>query len=422
MTSSFRVSILPTVLVALAPIALLILGGSSGMFYALMLSCMVVAGTRAGEAWSRLRPYGWLILALCLPLAATLFSQTVTHTWRSTEIERAWRVSLAFPLLLAGLAVLDARLLRHFVWGLLAASAASFAVVFYLSWPSFERPVTPQFNAVSYGNLMLLTGVLVLYSLEWTLTRMPTLEKYAKLTLGCAAFLGFILTQTRTGWLAVPLFAIIALMLSRRMRHPLRTLAILVAIVAVLAAAGAASSGLRDRVAQGFQEVRQCETVDQTADTSMCIRLQLWRSAWAMFQAHPWTGVGNGARFVEELKLRGQQGKVSAYVAEGFGETHNDLLMALAVHGVPGVLAMLVLYLAPAWLFLRRMQRHHPQAGRTAAAMGLAICLGFAIFGLTELMFRGMRSLSFYVTMLAVLAVLSRPGAIPDDTSPQRPQ
>lgn len=423
MTSSYRAraSVLSCLLLALSPVGMLTFGGSSALFYALLLVCTVVAASRVGETWVHLRPYRWLILALCLPLAATAFSQGTLHAWRSTEIERALRISLAFPLLMAGLLVMDARILRQFVWGLLAAGAASFAVVLYLSWPTFERPLTPQFNAVSYGNLMLLTGVMVLYSLEWPLTRMPRIERSLKIAVGCAAFLGFILTQTRTGWMAFPLFAVIALTLNRKIHHPARALAILVATLAVLVAAGATNSGLRERVAQGFEEVRQCET-QQTADTSMCIRLQLWRSAWAMLEAHPWTGVGNGVQFIDELKERAKAGKVSPYVAEGFGEAHNDMLMALALHGLPGGLALLALYLAPACLFLRRMRRDHPQAARTAAAMGLALCLGFAIFGLTELMFRGMRSVSFYVVMLAVLTVLSRPQAIAADSTPPNSQ
>lgn len=416
MTPSYRVSAPPALLAALMPIAMLVTGGTSGLFYTLLMACLIAAALRPADTLRQLRPYAGLILALCLPLAAAVFSQAITQTWRSSEIERALRISLGFPILLAGMLAIDRRILRHHIWGVLLAAASAFAIVLYLSWPTFERPLTPQFNAVTYGNLMLLAGVLALYSLEWQLTRRPTLEKAIKLTVGAAAFAGFILTQTRTGWMAVPVFAAIALALSTRVHHPLRAVAILASTVVALVALGATSSALRERVAMGFHEVEQCQSVDQIADTSMCIRLQLWRSAWAMFEAQPATGVGNGVRFTQELKRRADEGKVSAYVAEGFGEAHNDMLMALALHGIPGALAMLALYLAPAWVFLSRMRRDHPQAARTAAAMGLAVCLGFALFGLTELMFRGMRSLGFYVTMMAVLLALSRPDAIRDDT------
>jgi O-antigen ligase len=42
--------------------------------------------------------------------------------------------------------------------------------------------------------------------------------------------------------------------------------------------------------------------------------------------------------------------------------------------------------------------------------MGVALCLGFAVFGITELMFRGMRTVGFYTMFVALFLVLSEPG------------
>ncbi|WP_235489697.1 hypothetical protein [Achromobacter sp. DMS1] len=43
--------------------------------------------------------------------------------------------------------------------------------------------------------------------------------------------------------------------------------------------------------------------------------------------------------------------------------------------------------------------------------MGLALTLGFAVFGLTELMFRTMKTLGLYVILAAWLLALSDGGA-----------
>src|SRR3546814_18014746 len=82
---------------------------------------------------------------------------------------------------------------------------------------------------------------------------------------------------------------------------------------------------------------------------------------------------------------------VSKYVAYNFGEPHNDALKALYSFGVLGGLGLLLMYFAPACLFIRRMSHRYSSQTRAAAAMGAAFCLGFALFGLTELMFRGMQ-------------------------------
>src|SRR3546814_6790772 len=105
----------------------------------------------------------------------------------------------------------------------------------------------------------------------------------------------------------------------------------------------------------------------------------------------PLFGLG-GRGFEPTLEALQKQGVVSADVARSYGETHNDMLNVLAQYGTVGlVFGLLVIYLVPAWYFARRLG-HDDLAIRTAAAMGLSICLGFALFGLTELMFRDRKS------------------------------
>ncbi len=118
-------------------------------------------------------------------------------------------------------------------------------------------------------------------------------------------------------------------------------------------------------------------------------------------------GLGGTARFVPELEARVATGVVSPFVAQDFGEPHNDMLQMLASYGLLGGLALALLYFVPAGIFLRRMTATNPEPVRVAAAMGTALTLGFAIFGLTELMFRSMHNISLYVTLLAWLLVLS---------------
>src|SRR5690606_6324516 len=88
---------------------------------------------------------------------------------------------------------------------------------------------------------------------------------------------------------------------------------------------------------------------------------------------------------------------------------HDALPASLASFGIPGGVALLLVYLVPAWTFARRLSFENCAAVRTAAAMGLAVCLGFLIFGIAETMFRGMRTASFYALCVAVFLTLSRP-------------
>ena len=120
--------------------------------------------------------------------------------------------------------------------------------------------------------------------------------------------------------------------------------------------------------------------------------------------------MGGGDRFREELSQLATEGQVTPMVARDFGETHNDLLYFLATYGVLGGLGLLLLYFAPGWVFARRLRLSMTdRTTRLFAGAGLMICVGYVVFGLTEMMFRDMRSASFYATWMALFLALSDP-------------
>lgn len=150
-------------------------------------------------------------------------------------------------------------------------------------------------------------------------------------------------------------------------------------------------------------------TVQNDRNTSVGIRLQLWHASWMIFQEAPVLGVGPRNFRAELAKLR-DQGVVTPEVASGYGEPHNDFMAAMAGYGLLGLLSILLLYLAPAWVFLRRMASDD-RVIRTGAQIGLLFCLGYCAFSLTEMMFRNMRSVPIYSATLVLLLALTAPRA-----------
>ena len=377
--------------------------GGSAAFY-LILFCASATLAVLPRSPDRLHDVNAILTAaLGLSVLAIVISQWVNDTWSGSEFERALRLMLGLLLVFAAMRRLPATHLRWPIVGTLAACWITATAILSLAWESGGRPRTEEYNAVTYGNLTLLFGVLVVYSLGWRLTRWRRTEVLIKLTSAAAAFSGFLVTETRTGWLAVPLFVLVGVALFNHRTSLWRGVALGAIIMIGVAAVGTSSPALRHRAQVGMQEVGHCRTAPLT-DSSMCIRLQLWSAAWHMFEGNPLSGVGGGKPFVRELQNAGARGEVSAFVAKNFGEPHNDMLYALATSGILGGLALLAVYLAPAWLFMRRLLIPTLEtAVRVPAAMGLAVCLGFALFGTTELMFRGMRTVSFYAVTVAWL-------------------
>src|SRR5690554_1523267 len=310
------------------------------------------------------RQYHPLIVCMAAPLLVVVFAGLWNGHTASADMETALRFLMGSWVLVLAFSYSRTALLWQATWGFVVAALAATAYISYLSWPAFERPETgPIYNAVGYGNLTIMLAVLVLLSARWTVTSWPRCERILKFAVATLTMAAFVLTQTRSGWVAVPVFAIIAGLLLTSKKHPLRIAVATASVLAVMATVFLSSDTLRARAVQGYQETLSCTGEQATADTSICIRLQLWRASLNMLAEHPIAGIGDKRFFGDQLKDDSlPKDIVSPHVAEGWGEPHNDILLALATFGVPGGIALLLIYLAPAWVFARRMAFRQPTA------------------------------------------------------------
>ena len=413
-------SLIVLLLVAALPVTMLTdLGHASGMFYVLIAVCATHCCLGAGATRATvvaLAPYRGLAWALSAWAGVVVISMLYDQRILDSEIERALRISLGPLIVLGACLTLIPQWLRQSVWGMAAAAWAATGYAVWLSWPNFRRPEdVPQYNAVSYSNLLLLLAVTTAYSVGWQLTRFPRIEKAVKMLTLVIGVVGLVATQSRSGWLAIPIFLVIGLVLAGKRVSRSRLVVAGLAGITLATAVFASNPILRDRAQDVVSEVRACE-VTPTTVSSVCIRIQLWRAAWTMFKRSPIIGNGSMDVFPRELQKLVDAKEISNFtITEAFDEPHNDMLFTMASHGVLGLLALLLVYLAPATIFVRRLSLDLPQQARVAAAIGLAVCLGFMVYGLTELMFRGMRTMGFYAVMMGWALALSDPRALLGD-------
>ena len=407
-TGSFLVALL----VALMPITLLTdFAQASTVFYLLAGVCTIICATRDGGLEATLsdwKNYRGLAAALLISLVVITIAALRGTIRIDNEIERALRLSVGTFLILGGCLSLIPQWLRQATWGFVIATWAATGYALWYALPTFRRPLeVPQHNAVSYGNLLLMMAVLATFSIGWRLTRFRKTEVAFKVFTMAVGLLGFITTQTRGGWLVVPFFIVIGWILLTG-KTSLRKL-LIPALIAILVsgAISATSPILRQRMHEMVTQTAECLT-NPLAISSECGRLQLWHASWLMFKANPLFGNGTIQNFGPKLEEYWRQGIVSDFTyRQGFGEPHNDILFSMASHGLLGLAALLLIYVAPIWIFSRRLSAQVSQPARVAAAMGLALCLGFFIFGWTELMLRSIRTIGFYAITIAWLVALS---------------
>jgi O-antigen ligase len=387
------------------------LAGASTVFYLLAAVSALICVSRAGgyqAVLSDWKDYRGLAAALFVSLLVITIAAMRGSIRIDNEIERALRLSIGTFLILGACLSLIPQWLRQATWGLVIATWVATGYTLWYALPTFRRPLeVPQHNAVSYGNLLLMMAVLATFSIGWSLTRFRKTEIAFKVLTMAVGLLGFITTQTRGGWLVVPFFIVIGWVLITG-KTSLRKLFMPVLVAIIVSGAVAASSPiLRQRMHQMVTQTAECLT-NPLAISSECGRLQLWHASWLMFKDNPLFGNGTIQVFGAKLESYWRQGIVSDFVySQGFGEPHNDMLFSMASHGLLGLTALLLMYAAPIWIFARRLRAGVSQPARVAAAMGLALCLGFFVFGWTELMLRSIRTIGFYAMTIAWLLALS---------------
>ncbi|WP_232431348.1 O-antigen ligase [Cupriavidus sp. UYPR2.512] len=384
----------------------------SNTCYAMLLgwsAYAVVSGGREGlaECADLLRRHWTFMLAMAALPLALLLQQLLT----GVEVPHVPYLSLRFALfipLVLGMVRLGRGGMRSVQWGFVACTF--FSAVWIHQAAAAGRPDhVGVSNIIPFSNLSLLMGILALISIGWDRPRDYLLSSL-KLLAGFAGLYASYMSGTRGGWLAIPVLALIALAASHRLTRTHKAAA-LAGLAGVMALTWFSSVWVQQRTVQVVSEVSQFNQ-HVTSDTSIGIRLQLWRTSLELIQAHPWTGVGP-ENFERTLETLGAQHVITPLAAT-MPHSHNELLHATATLGIPGLLAILALYLVPAAFFLRHLG-DADRGAQVASAMGLALCFGFMVFGLTEVMFATTLVNAFYSLIMAVCFayVVARKDAMP---------
>ncbi|CAJ0812446.1 hypothetical protein LMG19087_01442 [Ralstonia wenshanensis] len=385
--------------VAILPAFMLSVRGAAFLSFVLLLvSAFWAMLTAPADVMSRLRTmwreHRWLILAVAAMPTAMLISAQLNPTAPRTVPFAYGRLWL-FGLALFALLQLRPKQLESVQWGCVAGALAS------VVWAYLElrvgRPdkIGAFANTIPFGNLSLLMGLFSLISIGWSKGDGLPLVILRGVAGGAGLYASY-LSQSRGGWIAIPILLLIAVATLRHVSWKKRLSALLV-FFALLAAVCVSSSMVRTRFDQAVSDLHAYQA-GQT-NTSVGIRFQLWKAATLMLTRHPIAGVGRG-QFEPALKAIHAEGLITQE-ATAFEHAHNEFLYNGATLGVLGIGALLALYLVPAAYFLRAALCDD-RVLRTSGAMGLTLCVGFVLFGLTEVMLIIAQTVVFYSVMVAV--------------------
>ncbi|PUA20279.1 O-antigen ligase [Glaciimonas sp. PCH181] len=328
-----------------------------------------------------LREYWQLHLAMASLVIAVFLNQLATGQFAVKYYDTALRIALFSPVLWIVLAI-PLNYLKKMQWAFILGVVGALAKTYLITKGGSVRPLNIGFLAtIPFSGMALLFSAIVVVSIGWT-------EPRNKWVIGLKVFAGLlgvyvtVLTQTRGSWIAIPFF-IIGIFISAksvRLRHRLTILIFTLALIGVVATF---STVVQTRFAEAKSDI-SLYVNKGNEDTSIGLRLQLWDASLQLFKEHPIFGVGR-ANFdtgLEDLATR----KLISVETASYSHSHNEILFNMAILGMFGLLGILSIYFVPAYYFARELN-HPDRELRTSAGMGLTVCLGFLILGLTDMMF-----------------------------------
>jgi len=178
-----------------------------------------------------------------------------------------------------------------------------------------------------------------------------------------------LLAGSRAAWV---MYALVCVVVAWREARSKRWFALAVLAIAVLggsifAIALRDSHGFGARVQRSLLVLRGTEGA---VDEASAGRISIWRTAIAMWRAHPFTGVGaRGFRYAYPAYAAPNDRFIDTASDTGASHAHQIVLEILSETGTIGLL----FWLAGAWLALRAWLRADPLARARAFAPGLAL-------------------------------------------------
>lgn len=367
----------------------LALADATGRWTAVALGVAIPISTALGNVLTAAFALAWLLggayAAKGRKIAATpvavaalaLFGLLVLGvSWTDTPAAQSWGVVSKYR---------DLALLALFLWAFrepawrraglvglgiglaltLAVSYLKFAGVVPVKW---FAEATPD-NAVAFrlqithGFLMAIAAFLFAL-LAWH-ARDRRWKIAGAVVAGLATVNVLLMVQGRTGYLVLAVLVVYLFAIRFRWKG-------LLAAAALVAVTGSAvyavSDTFRERVAVTLAEARAFDPArPAAAESSIGLRLEFYANALAIVREHPLAGVGTGGFAQAYARQIAGSGRVET------GNPHNEYLLIAAQIGIPGLAALLALFIAH-WITAARLAT--PAETHLARGLVLAIAAG----------------------------------------------
>lgn len=352
----------------------------------------------------------WIISIIAMfssPLMAAMLSSALRGEWEWASFDSFSRFLLAAPIFYI---VYQNQLRVVNQWQylipaslILTLLSTTFLPGYYGEANPFDNPRLAIFfvDPLTLGYLCLTLGVLSFFSInmfskdDWKIVLLKVIG-------GMIGFYISFRTQSRTGWLAIPLILVLLLYTRGPKDRLFSTLAAISISAVITAGIYLSSSTVQNRLHDAIVDVRLYKFNGVNSETSIGERISFARMGFYYFKLSPLHGWGLRGYQVHanDPELR-EFASESTRASPGRGSLfHSEITTNAVVHGIFGLAAMLLLFFLPVILCIQQWRRGiNPRL----CAFGLAYLSCVIISGLSTEIFSLKFAASFHSVFLACL-------------------
>lgn len=342
----------------------------------------------------------WLVIAALVAYTAIGLLEAWWDGQGTRGADKPIRFLLAVPVMLLVMAY-PPRL--SWMWAGLAVGAMGAGA--WAGWQKMAEGLsraTGHTNAIQFGNLSMLLGILCLAGLGWAVVQ-PRRKAWVSFLIVGASFgiLGSLFSGSRGGWVGFP-FVLLVLYrgYGRHFSRGLKAVAVLFVVAAVALVYALPQTGVQPRVHQAYDDVVRY-IAGESRTSSVGARFEMWKGASHLIVEKPVIGWGKDGYKIG-MQALADEGVVDHQIANRYDHAHNEFIDAFAKRGVIGLAVLLALYLVPMRFFAKQFGSSDLEL-RSLAVAGVLLSVAYIDFGLSQAFLTHNSGVMMFAFWLAVL-------------------
>lgn len=352
---------------------------------------------------------------LLFAVYAAISALTIGDPVRDEKLQH-YMILIAFPPIFLLFKYQEGVKLKFWITGLFVGCVSIGVVAFIQKYGLFGVPAQARVsggvgvNIIRFGDLSMTYAALAA-CVVWHVKN----KFWIRLLMGVggvAALAASAFSMTRGAWVAFPIY-ILVLCLPFLVGHGKRRVSQVLAVLFCLSFLTAAfystdTLGLKGRIDSAISEIGSYQ--EGNTQTSVGLRLEMFRAALALTANNPVFGVGVGNYRASIESLVDANPELYNPHIKTFHNPHNEFFCTLAERGIVGFVLLLMLLFSPLAIYVPQLLNPGSGDSHAVGAMGACLVLGYMAYGVTISLFTHTEFSQFYVLANALLlSIVNRP-------------